>query len=279
MTEIQCETTPRLHTPPGACDTHMHIYHPEYAPRPGTNFPALPATVDDYRKLRARLGLTRSVVVQPTAYGNDNRCTLMAMQALGDTRGVAILLPGDSDTEIGRLHLLGVRGLRYHMLPGGGVTWDTLPAMTARIAAFGWHVQVQMEGRDFAAREAVLKALPCDLVIDHIGRFAPPLAANDASWAALLRLIDGGRCWVKLSAAYHGSKSGPPCYEDVAPLARELVRAAPERMLWASNWPHPMVKQNFPDDAALLDLVADWAGSDAVRERILVANPAKLYGF
>ncbi|MDP2240506.1 MAG: amidohydrolase family protein [Burkholderiales bacterium] len=279
MTEIQRETTPRLPTPPGACDTHMHIYHPEYAPRPGTNFPALPATVGDYRKLRARLGLTRSVVVQPTAYGNDHRCTLMAMQALGHARGVAILLPSDSDTEIGRLHLLGMRGLRYHMLPGGGVTWETLPAMAARVAAFGWHVQVQMEGREFAAREAVLNALPCDLVIDHIGRFAPPLAVNDANWAALLRLIDSGRCWVKLSAAYHGSKSGPPRYEDVAPLARELIRAAPERMLWASNWPHPMVKRNFPDDAALLDLVSDWAGSNTAREQILVANPAKLYGF
>lgn len=279
MTESGPLSKPRLPTPPGACDTHMHIYHPEYAPLPGANFPALPATVEDYRTLRARLGLTRSVVVQPTAYGTDHRCTLMAMQALGDTRGVAILLPTDTDAEIERLHQLGMRGLRYHMLPGGGVTWETLPAMAVRVAAYGWHVQVQMDAREFAAREAMLKALRCNVVIDHIGRFAPPLAAGDANWAAFRRLIDGGRCWVKLSAPYHGSKSGPPRYEDVAPLAQELVRAAPERMLWASNWPHPMVKKNFPDAAALLDLVAGWAGSDAVRQRILVANPAKLYGF
>ncbi len=261
----------------------MHIYHPEYAPLPGTNFPSLPATVDDYRRLRTRLGLTRAVIVQPTAYGNDNRCTLMAMRALGEgkdlTRGVAILLPTDTDAEIGRLHQLGVRGLRYHMLPGGGVTWETLLAMAARVAASGWHVQVQMEGHEFSARLPTLQALPCDLVIDHIGRFAPPLAGNDVNWAALLKLVDSGRCWVKLSAAYHGSKSGPPDYADVAPLAQALIRAAPERMLYATNWPHPSLKSNFPDDAGLLDLIADWAGSTGVREQILVANPAKLYDF
>ncbi len=274
---------PLLPVPPDACDTHMHIYDPAYKPLAGANLPAMAATVDDYRALRARLGLTRVVVVQPTAYGNDNRCTLMAVQALSEgrdlARGVAIVLPDDTDAEIERLQGLGVRGLRYHLLPGGGVAWDTLPVMAARVAAFGWHVQVQLEGRDIAAREAVLRALPGELVIDHIGRFAQPLAEDDASRAALLRLVDGGRCWVKLSAPYHGSRSGPPGYDDVAPLARQLIRAAPERMLYATNWPHPSLRQDFPDDAGLLDLVGDWAGSEAVRERILVTNPAQLYGF
>lgn len=277
------ESKPRLHTPTGACDTHMHIFEPEYTPLPGTNFPSMPGTVAEYRKLRSRLGLTRNVIVQPTAYGSDNRCTLTAMRQLADdvhqTRGVAIVHPADPDTEIARLHQLGMRGIRYHLLPGGGVTWDTLPAMAARVAAFDWHVQVQMDAREFTAREAVLKTLPCNLVIDHIGRFMQPMAKDDANWAVLRRLVDGGRCWVKLSAPYHGSKSGPPGYDDAGALAKELIRAAPERMLYATNWPHPSLKNSFPDDAALLDLLGEWAGSAVVRERILVANPARLYGF
>jgi D-galactarolactone isomerase len=277
------DTQPRLPTPRGACDTHMHIFEPAYKPLPGANFPSMPGTVAEYRKLRARLGITRTVIVQPTAYGNDNRCTLAAMQALADgqhqTRGVAIIFPGDSDAEIARLDALGMRGIRYHMLPGGGVSWDTLKAMAARVAAHGWHVQLQMDGREITAREALLQALPCDIVIDHIGRFMQPVAADDAGWKAFRRLVDGGRCWVKLSAPYHGSRTGAPRYEDAGALAMELIRAAPERMLYATNWPHPSLKNNFPDDAALLDLLGAWAGSEAVRERILVANPAQLYGF
>lgn len=277
------DTRPRLPAPAGACDTHMHIYEPRFAALPGTNFPAQSATIADYRRLRERLGLSRNVVVQPTAYGNDNRCTLLAMRELADaahqTRGVAILHPRDSDAEIERLHQLGVRGLRYHMLPGGGVTWESLPAMAARVAGHGWHVQLQLDGGEFAVRAKTLEALPCDVVIDHIGRFALPLPPNDANWKALRKLVDGGRCWVKLSAPYHGSKKGPPGYEDAAALATELIRAAPERMLYASNWPHPSLKNNFPDDAALLDLLDEWAGSEAARQNILVDNPARLYGF
>lgn len=277
------EITPRVPAPAGTCDTHMHIFEPGYRPLPGANVPAIPGTVAEYRKLRARLGITRTVIVQPAAYGNDNRCTLEAMQALTDdthqTRGVAIVLPGDSDAEIARLTAAGIRGIRYHLLPGGGVTWDTLNEMAARVAAHGWHVQLQLDGRELALREAQLNALPCAIVIDHIGRFMQPVAADDAGWQALRRLVGGGRCWVKLSAPYHGSKSGPPRYADAGALAMELIRAAPERMLYATNWPHPSLKNNFPDDAALLDLLGEWAGSAAVRERILVANPAQLYGF
>lgn len=269
----------RYPTPCGACDTHMHIYDPAYQALPGSNFPALSGSLADYRALQQRLGLTRTVVVQPTAYGTDNRCTLAAMAQLGAARGVAIVAMEASDAEIARLDALGMRGIRYHMLPGGGVTWGSLPAMAARVAGFGWHAQLQFEGREFAARAPLLARLACDVVIDHIGRFRGPVAADDANWAALRRLVDGGRCWVKLSAPYHGSRSGPPRYQDIGALAGELVRAAPERMLWASNWPHPSLKADFPDDAALLDLLGEWAPEAATRQRILVDNPARLYGF
>ncbi len=277
------DATLRLSMPPGTCDTHMHIFESGYSPLPDANLPAIPGTVADYRKLRARLGITRTVIVQPSAYGNDNRCTLAAMQALTDdthqTRGVAIVLPADSDAKIASLTAAGIRGIRYHLLPGGGVTWDTLQTMAARVAVHGWHVQLQLDGRELAAREALLKSLPCAIVIDHIGRFMQPVVADDAGWRALRRLVDGGRCWVKLSAPYHGSKSGAPRYEDAGALAMELIRAAPERMLYATNWPHPSLKNNLPDDAVLLDLLGEWAGDETVRRKIFVSNPAQLYGF
>ena len=276
-------TRPRLPSPPGTCDTHMHIFEPGYSVMPGTNLPSMPGTMAEYRKLRERLGITRTVIVQPAAYGRDNRCTLAAMKALADdrhqTRGVAIVLPEDSDEHIAELTAAGIRGIRYHLLPYGGVSWDTLRDMAARVAPHGWHVQIQCEGGELAGRAALLKALPCDIVIDHIGRFTQPVAADDPGWKSLRSLIDGGRCWVKLSAPYHGSKTGAPDYADAAASAKELIHAAPERMLYATNWPHPSLKKNLPDDAALLDWVNDLAGSEALRERILVDNPAKLYGF
>ena len=277
------DTRLRLPSPVGTCDTHMHIFEPGYTQRPGTNLPSIPGTTAEYRKLRARLGVTRTVIVQPAAFGNDNRCTLEAMKALTDdthqTRGVAIVQPGDSDEEIARLTKAGIRGIRYHLLPYGGVSWDTLNTMAARVAPHGWHVQLQMDGRELAGRESMLKALPCDIVIDHIGRFMQPVAADDPAWKVMRNLIDSGRCWIKLSAPYHGSKTGAPRFEDAGATAMALIRAAPERMLYATNWPHPSLKSNLPDDASLLDLVNEWAGSEAVRHKILVDNPAKLYGF
>lgn len=276
-------TKPLKPSPVGTCDTHMHIFEPAYNTKPGGHLPSIPGTLAEYRKIRSRLGITRTVVVQATAYGNDNSCALAAIQALADdrhqTRGIAIVFPQDPDSEIARLHNAGMRGVRYHLLPGGGVQWDTLKEMAARVAAHGWHVQLQMDGRELAGRETLLNSLPCDIVIDHIGRFMQPVAADDAGWKAFRRLIDGGRCWVKLSAPYHGSKTGAPRYEDAAASAMELIRAAPERMLYATNWPHPSLHSNLPDDAAVLDLLNEWVGSDAVREQILVSNPAKLYGF
>ena len=277
------DTKPKQPSPVGTCDTHMHIFEPGYTQLPGTNLPAIPGNTAEYRKVRARLGITRTVIVQPAAYGNDNSCTLEAMKTLSDdthqTRGVATVFPSDSDAEIARLTAAGMRGIRYHLMPYGGVSWDTLKEMAARVAGHGWHVQLQMNGRELAGREDTLKSLPCDIVIDHIGRFSQPIAANDPAWKVMRNLVDSGRCWVKLSAPYHGSKTGAPDYADVTETAKELIRAAPERMLYATNWPHPSLKSNHPDDAGLLDLLNEWAGSEAVRQKILVSNPAKLYGF
>jgi D-galactarolactone isomerase len=221
------------------------------------------------------------VVVQPTAYGKDNRCTLDALAEFGEcARGIAIIDDSTTDFEIERLTRGGMRGVRFRMTGDPELAWDMLPRMAARLAAHGWHIQFQMDGRELHTRAALLKTLPCALVVEHIGKFFEPVGVGHPGFQALLRLIDNGRCWVKLSGAYMMSKSGPPLYEDIGVLAKALIAHAPERMVWGSNWPHPMsTAETMPDDAQLLDLLRDWAPDELVRDHILVDNPAALYGF
>jgi D-galactarolactone isomerase len=275
------DAKPRLKAPPGACDTHMHFYDDRFPMAPTALLKPPNATVAEYRALQQRLGLSRTVIVQPSTYGTDNRCTLEAMAALGaGARGVAVVDTSVSDAEMERLTKAGMRGIRFHMLKGGALPWDILDTMAARVHEFGWHVQLQLDGRDLPEREAQIKRLPGTLVVDHVGKFLEPVPVDHAAFSVLTRLVDNGRTWVKLSAPYEVSKKGPPNYDDVGALAKALIKLAPDRMVWASNWPHPSVsKEQAPDDAVLLDTLLDWAPDDKMRNRILADNPAKLYGF
>ena len=221
------------------------------------------------------------VVVQANRYGADNRGMLEAMARFGDgARGVVVIEPHTDDAELQRLHTLGVRGVRLHMLPGGHLQWAQLDAVAARVRPFGWHLQLQLDGWTLPVHAARLRALPVDIVIDHIGKFIshPPPGVDDPAFRALLNLLEGGRCWVKLSAPYESSRLGAPGYDDVSQLARALVTSHPERCVWGSNWPHPG-REPVPDDAALLGLLQQWAPEETRRQRILVHNPAALYGF
>lgn len=272
---------PKLKTPPGACDCHMHIFDSRFPLAEKARRKEADAPVGEYRKAQQRLGLERVVVVQPTAYGRDNRCTLGAISELGaGARGIAVVDTSVTDAELARLTQAGIRGVRFRMLDQPELPWEMLGEMAARIAAFGWHIQFQMDGRYFEEREELLKRLPGTLVIEHIGKFLEPVPPDHPGFRSLARLLDTGRCWVKLSGAYMLSKSGPPRYADIGALAQALVRHAPERMVWASNWPHPQHRgADAPDDAMLLDLMLDWAPDEKTRNRILSENPAKLYGF
>ena len=272
-------STPRLVAPPGACDTHMHFYDPKY-PLASTALGPPPAgEVETYCALQRRLGLERTVVVQPTAYGTDNRCTLEGMAVLGlaRTRGIAVVDDQASDAHLDALTRGGMRGARFQMLPGGAIPWEQLDRIAARVQDFGWHVQLQTDGRNFPDREAQIMSWPGRIVIDHVGKFLEPVTPEHPAFRCLMRFVETGRVWVKLSAPYEVSKASAPLYADVGLLAKALVEAAPERMLWASNWPHPSVRSP-PDDAALLDLLLDWAPDEATRQKILVDNPAELYG-
>lgn len=271
---------PRLRAPAGATDTHMHFYGPydrfPLAPTsPNSPPPALP---EDYRAVQRRLGLERVVVVQPAGYAFDNRCTMAAVKAIGSSaRAVVVVRPDAPQRELEALAHDGAVGLRVFMLPGGVYRWEDIQALAEKTRPLGWHLQLQCDGRLLQERMELLEPLAARLVIDHNGKFLEPVKVDHPAFACLLRLVEKG-AHVKLSAPYETSREGPPAYGDVGALARALVRHAPGRMLWATNWPHPG-RDPRPEDAHLLDLLLDWAPREEDRHRILVDNPARLYGF
>jgi D-galactarolactone isomerase len=271
---------PKLQAPRGACDTHMHFYDQAIPGAPGTFLPGH-FPVEPYQAMMKRLGLERVVVVQPNAYADDNRVTLDSIKKIGKgAKGVAVVKAGVADAELERLTKGGMCALRIMTLHGGTLGFDVMDALMARVHPFGWHANIQLDGRELPKYEAQIKRLPGKFVIDHTGKFLEPVAPEHEAFKSLIRLVDTGRCWVKLSAPYETSKTGAPEYEDVGRLAKALVKRAPERMLWASNWPHPSArKPQPPDDADLLDLLLDWAPDDGTRKKILTDNPAELYGF
>ena len=267
----------KIRVPGGACDTHMHFYDGS-AGAPGAPNPGA-FTVPMYRELQKRLGLERVIVVQPNAYRDDNRVTVASIHKLGrSAKGVAVVKPDVPDAELERLTKAGICAVRIMTLHGGMLGFDVMDSVVARVHPFGWHANIQLDGRELPKYEAQIKRLPGKFVIDHLGKFLEPVAPESKEFRSLLSLVNTGRCWVKLSAPYETSKTGAPKYADVGRLAKALVKQAPERMLWASNWPHPSVPEK-PDDLALLELLADWAPDERTQKRILLDNPAELYGF
>lgn len=282
MPDSDTQVQSSFDTPSGACDCHIHIYgsKDKYSEAPTSPFPAPYAPVSAYRQVMARLGNERAVVVQPSAYGFDNRCTLDAMKELGSiARGVVVVNQEVSDATLHELTAAGIRGIRFHMFPGGVLPWEALETMAARVTEFGWHVQLQMDGRLLHQRVELLSRLPGTLVIDHTGKFLEPVGTDHAAYQALLGLLDSGKVWVKLSAPYETSEEGAPYFMDVGNLARGLIKAAPERLVWASNWPHPSAQPNPPDDVMLLNVLQHWTENVAIARRILADNPAELYDF
>jgi D-galactarolactone isomerase len=272
---------PRSVAPANACDCHMHIYDERFAAaRPGSRHQT-EASVAEYRLLQKRLGTTRTVVVQPASYATDNAVTLDAIAQLGDqARGVAVVHPEVTDAELERLAAGGIRGIRFSVFDPrtAAVSIDMIEPLAGRVRALGWHIQLHMRGDQIADNAALLDRLPCPLVFDHMGRLPQPAGTAHPAFGIVCRLLGRGRAWVKLSGAYLDTRSGPPHYGDATAVARAYVATAPERVVWGSDWPHPTENEK-PDDALLFDLLAAWAPDDATRRRILIDNPATLYGF
>ena len=271
--------SPRLKAPANACDCHMHIYDAKYPTDPKATLKPADALVADYKLLQKRIGTSRNVVATPSTYGTDNRVTLDAIAQIGPTaRGVAVVDATVTDAELKRLNGLGIRGIRFNLVQAGATTAEMIEPLSRRVNDLGWHIQIHMKGEQIAGIEDLLLRVPSPIVFDHLGRLAQPNALDNPGFKTIGKLIDKGRTWVKLSGAYQDTKVGPPTYSDTVAVARAYIKAAPERMVWASDWPHPTEKDK-PDDAVLFDLLAEWAPEEAMRTRILVQNPATLYGF
>lgn len=273
---------PATAAPAGACDAHLHVYDARFPAAAGQAM--LPrATVAEYRLLQQRNGTSRVVVVQPRAAGTDNAVTVDAVAQFGlaDARGVAVVHPAVSDAELEALDAGGIRGVRIsvHEPHLAVTTVDMIGPLARRIAGLGWHVQLHMTAGQIVANAATIERLPCRIVIDHRARLPAGAGSAHPAFAIVRRLLDAGRTWVKLSGPYLDSATGGPAWDDVAEGARALAAAAPERMLWGSDWPHPTEKSAKPDDAALFDRLADWSPDEATRRRIFVDNPCEIYGF
>jgi predicted TIM-barrel fold metal-dependent hydrolase len=274
---------PHTSAPRGATDAHIHVYDSRFPLLPTATLRPGDATVDDYRSVQQRLGTSRVVIVQPSSYGTDNGCTLDAVARFGlaTARAVAVVDAGISDAELKRMDGGGVRAIRFNVvMQGSAASIEHIEGLSRRIAALGWHVQIHMTADQIAQSKNLFARVATPILFDHCGRIPPGAGPHHPALPVIRELLDAGRAWVKLSGVYQDSKVGPPGYSDMAPVARALIAAAPERMLWGTDWPHPTKPAGAkPDDAELFDVLADWAPDGALRRRILVDNPAALFGF
>lgn len=272
---------PRFVPPAGATDCHFHTYDKNYPVAQGATLLPDDALPDDYRTLQRRIGTTRGVIIQPSTYGTDNRLQIASRQALGaeNFRVLAVVAEDVSDTELRRLDEQGVRGVRFNLGFPGVLSVSSLRSLAPRLADLGWHCQINMRPKQIEDNADLLDSLPGRLVFDHLAQVPQPAGVESVPYKVIRNLLDRGKTWVKLSGPYVSSKQGAPDYADAGAVATAYVKAAPERMVWGSDWPHPSEKDRKPDDARLFDLFAQCAGDVAIFNRILVDNPAELYGF
>jgi D-galactarolactone isomerase len=272
----------KLKVPANACDCHHHIYGSRYKVDPRSTLRPGDASVDDYRTLQKRIGTSRNVIVQPSTYGTENAPTLDALVAFGPSaRAVVVVDTTVTEAELKRMHGLGARGIRFNLAQAGATTPDMIEPLAKRINDLGWHIQINAAPTTIMEVMPILEKVPSPIVFDHLAHIPEPDGINHPLFGKVRALIDKGKTWVKLSGAYADTKVGPPTYADSSAIARAYVKAAPERLVWGSDWPHPGVRdpEPKPDDAILIDLMLDWAPNEAVRNRIFVDNAATLYGF
>ena len=267
--------------PEGACDCHAHVIGPAdtYPLVADRSYTPPAATLEAYKHLHQVLGIQRAVIVQPSVHGTDNRVTLDAIAGYGTAaRGVAVVEETVSDKELAALHDGGVRGLRLNVLFGGGVGLQAMEPLAHRIAAMGWHIQLLLDASHMEELAPRIRRLPVPVVVDHMGHMDVAKGLEHPGFQALLGLVRDGLCWIKLSGNYRIS-SARPHYEDAIPFARAFIEAAPQHMVWGTDWPHPALYKAMPNDGDLVDALHDYAPTDEAKRAILVDNPAQLYGF
>ena len=281
-------SAPKIALPAGACDTHAHVFGPaaRFPYTPDRSYTPPDAPLEKYLKMLDTLGFARGALVQGSAHGRDNGAMLDALARHPQRlRGVAVAEATTPAAELRRRDALGVRGLRFNhffrdgkLYYSGGVGLDAARSLAPAMQDLGWHIQLWIDVKDLAETLPLMRELGLPFVIDHMGRTEARLGTRDPGFQSLLRLLGEGGCWVKLSGAHRISEQ-PPDYPDARAFLQALVRTNPEQLIWGTDWPHPRMHGEMPDAGHLLDLFQEWTPDPQIRRRILVENPARLYGF
>ncbi|MEM7378324.1 MAG: amidohydrolase family protein [Pseudomonadota bacterium] len=270
---------PELVLPADACDCHFHVFDapsPQVMPR---TYTAPPAPLAQLKRVHATLGIGRSVVVQPSVYGTDNRTTLSAIESTATVKAVVVVDNGVSIAELRALSEAGAVGCRVNQLFQSNAAAGDLTTFARTLAEVNWHLQMLTDVSAIDDLASLVRALPVPLVFDHLGHMPAKQGVDHPGFQQLLRVLGDGQVWVKLSGPYRVSDGTTPDCADVVPLVDALVRTNPDRLVWGSDWPHPHVPHAMPDDTQLVNLLSRWLPDVATRHRVLVDNPATLYGF
>jgi predicted TIM-barrel fold metal-dependent hydrolase len=283
---VRTPRKPDVMLPKGSIDTHVHVFEPGYPLSPARGYNPPYSTLADLKHLHATLGVDRVVFTQPSIYGTDNSAILNGMAALNAqtpnrARCVVAITMDVSDDELAALDRSGVRGVRLNTDNKGGmpVEMDEIPELAARIAPFGWHIEFLFPGKDIVELMPVFTALKVPISIGHFAYQPAAVGVAGPGFQALLELMRRGNTWLKISGANRVSATDLPPYDDVKPLAHALIEAAPERIMWGTDWPHPNKYVVNPNDGDLVDAFGDWVTDHGMRRKIMVDTPAAFYRF
>ena len=270
---------PRQALPLGACDCHFHIFDApsELVPMRGYTPPL--ASYEDYKRVQNGLGFTRSVIIQPSVYGSDNKTTMAACQSDPAMKAVVVIDETTSKAQLRSLSDAGAVGCRVNLLFASGVQFGQLTKLAHRIADYGWHIQILADISNFEDLQRVIPQLPVPVIFDHMGHMSAANGPDHPAFQSFLRKLADGQIWAKLSGAYRVTATDDGTYDDVTQIAHALVAANSERLVWGTDWPHPQMSGPMPDDTDLLNQMMEWVPSHQDRQAIFVDNPVAFYGF
>jgi 2-pyrone-4,6-dicarboxylate lactonase len=273
---------PRWSLPVGTIDSHTHIFGPDarYPYATGRSYTPPEASLAAYEQLCATIGISRSVIIQPSPYGLDNSRTLDAMaESRIPMRAVLVLDPAVSEAELDRYHTLGARGVRLNLIFKAGASLSAAERLADKIRDLDWHMQFLADVSTFDNLPGLVDRLRLPVVFDHLGHVPALRATHDPGFQALLALVREGRAWVKLSGGYRVTSRAETPYEDLRPIIDALLAANPNQLVWGTDWPHPSIPVSMPDDTDLVDMFGDWVSDPSLRRTILVDTPERLYDF
>ena len=277
---------PDIVLPKGSVDTHVHIFDQKYKLSPGRGYNPPDSTLADLDHLHEVLGIDRVVFTQPSVYGTDNSAILDGMMSrnskVANTARAVVAVDGDvKESELEKFESLGVRGIRLNTDNKGGMPVDMsdIGELAEKIKDLGWHFEFLFPGKDILELMSTFKSLPIPMSIGHFA-YQPATSGIDASgFKALLELAKEGNTWIKISGANRVSETDLPPYDDVKPMAQELIDAAPERIMWGTDWPHPNKYEVNPNDGDLVNAFGEWVQDEAMRQKIMTDNPGEFYRF